>query len=401
MKLAYLTNVYPAVSHSFIRREIEGLEAAGVEVVRWSVRPCSDVLPDPADQREAAITGVLLAMPFALAAATMLAALRTPVRFAATLRASLSNRPAGLRSLVVRCAHVAQACLLARLCRRNGVTHVHAHFGTNPAAVARLCRLMGGPPFSFTVHGPDEFDKPEGLSLGAKVEAAAFVVAISNFGRSQLMRWSRPARWDAIHVVRCGLDRRFLDAPVHATSDFAAPVFCCVARLAPQKGLPVLAEAASILVQQGHDFKIVLIGDGPMRSELQTEVVRRGLQGVLEFRGWASASDVRQAVLASRAFILPSFGEGLPVAIMEALALERPVITTRIAGIPELVDDACGWLVHPGDAHDLASAMKAALASSPEALRRLGATGRGRVIEHHDAAANAARLLKLFQAYGP
>jgi glycosyltransferase involved in cell wall biosynthesis len=273
------------------------------------------------------------------------------------------------------------------------IEHLHAHFGTNPAAVAAISHAWGGPPFSFTVHGPDEFDAPLALSLPAKVEAASFVVGISSYGGSQLMRWTSPDQWKKVEVIRCGLDRTFLDAasqPVPAGST----EFVCVARLSAQKGLPLLIAACDRLRASGERFSLTVIGDGEMRSTLEADVRRRQLEDVVSFVGVRTSGEIREHLVDARAFVLPSFAEGLPVVIMEALALSRPVITTAIAGIPELVDGECGWLIPAGSEEALADALREALHAPANDLSARGAVGRERVRQMHDAGRNAAQIIE-------
>lgn len=394
--IGYLTNVYPAVSHSFIKREILALEAQGIAVRRWSIRPFSRDLPDPVDRAEAERTEVLLTQHLALLLSALWMTVQRPRRIWRALRTCLAGRPAGLRPVIVRLAYVVEACLLVRRAQAAGVTHIHAHFGTNPATVARLARLLGGPTYSFTAHGPDEFDQPLLHDLHGKVADAAFAVAISHYGRSQLMRWSDPAQWSRIHTVRCGLDDQFLAANHSPIGTRPGTTFACVARLAPQKGLPVLIEAAALLCRAGRDFSIVIAGEGPLREQLEQAIADHGLGDRVTLLGAVSSARVRELILEARAFVLPSFAEGLPVSIMEALALERPVITTRIAGIPELVDDGCGRVVDAGDVTGLAAAMTELLEASPEALHDMGRIGRERVLAAHDITAIARDLGGLF-----
>jgi glycosyltransferase involved in cell wall biosynthesis len=243
------------------------------------------------------------------------------------------------------------------------------------------------------VHGPDEFDAPVTLSLGTKIAAASFVAAISSYGRSQLMRWSTPDQWVKIGVVRCGVDRDFLDAPAVPVAPDCTE-FICVARLSAQKGLPLLIAACDRLRTNGERFSLSIIGDGEMRAWLQADIDRRGLRGTVALLGIKSAAEIRDYLQRARAFVLPSFAEGLPVVIMEALALGRPVIATAIAGIPELVDEACGWLIPAGSEEVLVDAMSAALRASPEEVSAKGAVGRDRVRNMHDAAANARLLVE-------
>lgn len=397
-RIGYLTNVYPAVSHSFIKREILALEEQGYSIKRWSIRPSAASLPDATDRAEADRTEVILSGPGRLILGTLRMMLKHPGRFVRCLGLALKGREAGLRAALVRFAYLAEACCLVQSAKRHQVDHVHAHFGTNPATVARLAYRLGGPTYSFTVHGPDEFDQPVLHDLSGKIADARFVAAISDYGRSQLMRWSAMVDWPRLAVVRCGLDAAFIDAQPAPIPDDAPPELVCVARLAPQKGLPLLIEAAARLKALGHSFRIVVVGDGDLRSLIAERIARHGLQDCVELRGAASMDGVRAALLAARAFVLPSFAEGLPVSIMEALALGRPVITTRIAGIPELVDDSCGRLVHAGEVEGLCHAMAELLQAPAADLRAMGEAGRQRVLAAHNARINAGQLARLFQA---
>lgn len=400
MRLAYLCNLYPAVSHSFVRREIESVEEAGHEVHRFSLRPARDDLRDEADLREAERTVAVLGRNWAilLAAASILLVTR-PAKTMRAIGAAWNLSGPGLKSKARHLAYWFEAAWLTRRLEQLGVEHLHAHFGTNPAAVAAIVRAWGGPPFSFTVHGPDEFDAPIALSLPAKIERASFVAAVSSYGQSQLMRWSDPAAWGKIHVVRCAVDRSFIDAVV-APVPTKSRELVCVARLSAQKGLPLLVAACDTLRSGGGSFTVTIIGDGEMRAELEAEIQRRGLQDIVELAGIRSSSEIREHLLRSRAFVLPSFAEGLPVVLMEALALGRPVITTAIAGIPELVDSECGWLIPAGSEEALVAAMIDALQASPQELSNKGRIGRERVQKMHDSAENARHLLETISSVG-
>jgi colanic acid/amylovoran biosynthesis glycosyltransferase len=396
LRVGYLVNQYPAVSHSFIRREIAALESAGAAVLRFSIRKSESNLPDRLDREEQSRTRVLLTGGFLkpIASLTWLLATR-PKRLMNALSIVFGNVRWSIKNVVRRLAYLAEAAELVRQFELDPIDHLHAHFGTNPAFVARLVFRLGGPPYSFTAHGPDEFDRPEELDLAGKIADARFAVAISQFGRSQLMRWSDPTHWGAIKVVRCGLDDSFLKA--EATPLPASPTLCCVARLSGQKGLPVLVEAAAILKRRGIRFEIVVVGDGELRRVLEDEITSRDLREELNLVGWKSGAEVRKQITESRALVVPSFGEGLPVVIMEAYSLGRPVIATRIAGIPELVDEDCGWIISPGSAVDLADAMEKALAAPITSIERLGMEGRSRVKQLHDVQTNAIYLKSLIE----
>ena len=399
VRLAYLCNLYPAVSHSFVRREIEAVEEIGHEVHRFSIRPARNDLRDEADVHEAERTETILmhgAMRLLFAWLAMV--FSRPITSARALAAAFRLSGPGLGQKIRHVAYLLEAAWLARRLERLGIQHLHAHFGTNPAAVALLVKLLGGPPFSFTVHGPDEFDAPVALSLRSKIEAASFVAAISSYGRSQLMRWSSPEQWNKIQVIRCGVDPAFLNSAVEPMPADSTE-FICVARLSAQKGLPLLIAACERLKEGGEHFSVTLVGDGELRGALEHEILRRGLEDIVSLVGIRTAPEIRQHLLRARAFVLPSFAEGLPVVLMEALALSRPVITTAIAGIPELVDDTCGWLIPAGSEEALVRAMTKALHASANELASKGAVGRQRVREMHDVGNNGGRLAVAIAAY--
>jgi glycosyltransferase involved in cell wall biosynthesis len=394
VRFAYLCNLYPAVSHSFIRREIEGIERLGHEVRRFSLRPARTDLKDEADLREARLTETILCNgTVRLGLAALALSISRPMKTVRAISAAGRLSGPGLKMKFRHFAYWLEAAWLVRRMDELGVDHLHCHFATNPAAVAAIARAWGGPPFSFTVHGPDEFDDPIALSLAAKVQAAQFVTAISSYGRSQLMRWSAPELWDKIKLIRCGVDSAFLDEPVQDVPPDSAG-FVCVARLSAQKGLPLLIAACERLRAEGGDFALTIIGDGDLREQLEANVKRRGLAECVRFIGTRSAAEIREQLKLARAFVLPSFAEGLPVVLMEALAMSRPAIATAIAGIPELVDEQCGWIVPAGDEVALAEAMKQALSASPADLNKKGSVGRERVRRLHDAEKNAAGIIE-------
>jgi colanic acid/amylovoran biosynthesis glycosyltransferase len=394
--IAYLVNQYPQPSQTFIRREIRALEALGLTVERFTVRAWNQALVDPDDEAERQRTRVVLgAGAIGLAAATLRALMTRPKAFGEALRLALRVGRVSERGTLIHLIYLAEACLLQRWLAACGASHLHAHFGTNSATVAMLCRALGGPPYSVTVHGPEEFDMPRALSLSEKVRRSAFVVAVSEFGRSQLYRWAASDDWPKVQVVHCGLDRDFLDAS--ATPVPAAKRLVCIGRLAEQKGQLALLQAAALLRDQGIDFELTLIGDGPMRGEVEAMIARLNLGSQVRLTGWMSNEAVRREIAGARALVLPSFAEGLPVVLMEALALGRPVVSTFVAGIPELVEPGVsGWLAPAGSVEALAAAIHAALATPVERLETMGRAGAARVARQHDAQVEAAKLADLF-----
>jgi glycosyltransferase involved in cell wall biosynthesis len=398
MRLAYLTTAYPEVSHTFIRREIRELERRGHEVLRLSVRRPTSRLVDPRDVEEAPRTHYLLAQPLALARAT-LAALAHPRAFARAFATALRLSRRSDRGLLRHLAYLAEACLVRELLRRDASEHLHVHFGTNAAAVALLARQLGGPPFSVTVHGPDEFDAPVALSLGDKVHDAAFTVAISHFASAQLRRWSAPADWPRIAIVHCTVGDEF-EKPADPIPEDSNS-FVCVGRLSAQKGQLLLIDAFAQLVAEGADARLVLAGDGDLRDAIEARIAQHGLGERVTITGWVSGEEVRALLASSRALVLPSFAEGLPVVIMEAFALGRPVVTSYVAGIPELVEPGrSGWLVPAGAREPLVAALGEVLAAPVARLAEMGAVGRERVLRDHTAPAQVAVLESLFRAHG-
>jgi len=399
MKIAYLVNQYPKTSHSFIRREILAIEALGVPVSRFSIRSINSEVVDAADQQEAEKTRYILGVGAkGLLANLVRVALTRPRQF---WQATLFTWKIGFRSergLLLNYAYLAEACVLLHWFAESGITHVHTHFGTNSATVSMLCRLLGGPSYSVTVHGPEEFDKPTAIALTEKIRHAAFIVAVCSFGKSQLFRWCDYKQWAKMQIVHCGVDQMFLAHPYVPIP--TEPRFVCVGRLSEQKGHLMLIEAASQLAAEGRSFKLILVGDGPLRSQIETLITQLKLENHVEITGWATNAQVQQQILAAQVLVAPSFAEGLPVVIMEALALCRPVISTYIAGIPELVQPGkSGWLVPAGAVTDLAEAMRTVLRTPIEQLEEMGKTGAALVAQNHNADVEAARLVELFQTH--
>lgn len=392
MRLLYLVNAYPRISLTFVRREIHALERLGASVVRVSVRPLEEELVDPADVAEAERTVFLLDRGAAGLIPPMLRVLlRRPLGFLRGLGAALRLGWRSETGLIWHFAYFAEACRLAEIAARERIEHVHCHFGSNPASVAMLAARIGGPGFSFTVHGPHDFEHAHAWKLPDKMEASRFTVAISHYARAMLDHVSESRCPDRVRVVRCGLDPAFLEAETAPPPEGGALLF--VGRLWAQKQPLALVEAAALLRRRGVACTLRIGGDGPLRAELERRVRADGLQDSIALLGPLDGDAVRSELEGCRALVLPSAAEGLPVVLMEALALGRPVITTHVAAIPELVRDGReGWLVPAGDVEALADAMHAAVSAAPDQLARMGAGGARRVRAMHDAE-NSARLL--------
>ena len=397
MRIGYLINRYPAVSHSFIRREILALERQGHHVLRISVRGWNEALQGTEDKSERTRTRyVLQGGPVPLLFAFMRMVLTRPLQFLEALKLSWRVSRRSDRSLALHIIYLLEACQVALWLQAENIEHLHAHFGTNSAEVAMFAHELGGPKWSFTAHGPEEFDKPEFVALPEKIRRAAFVAGVSSFGRSQLFRNTAHQDWQKIQVVHCGIEPAFYET---ASKHLGSPIrLVCVGRLCEQKGQLLLIDAARQLLERGTKFELVLAGDGEMRGELEAVIARYKLKDMVRITGWISSDQVRDELLAARALVLPSFAEGLPVVIMEAMALRRPVISTYVAGIPELVAPGeHGWLVPAGDVGTLASAIQSCLDSSPESIAQMGEAAHARVLECHDIDREAGKLVELFR----
>lgn len=396
MRVAYFVNHYPKVSHSFIRREILALERQGIMVERIALRGWSGELADPADELERVRTHYVLqsGIPGLLKAAAKMFVARPIITFRA-LALALKMGLRAERPLPYHLIYFCEACYLFPLLTDSGVGHMHAHFGTNSTEVVMLASLLSGMTYSFTVHGSEEFDRPEYIGFGEKIARSAFVAAVTSYTRSQLYRWSAHEDWAKINVVHCGLDEGFYDAPVVRIPD--RPRLVCVGRLCEQKGHVLLVEALSRLVSRGIDVEMVFAGDGERRAEVEAKIDAFDLRRHIKITGWLSSEQVREELLAARALVLPSFAEGLPVVIMEAMALRRPVLTTYVGGIPELVNPGeNGWLFPAGSVEDLANAMEKCLRSPVAELDVMGEKARMRVLERHNIEREAQKLIALF-----
>jgi colanic acid/amylovoran biosynthesis glycosyltransferase len=400
MRVGYFVNQYPKVSHTFIRREIEALERAGVQVQRYALRALSTELVDAQDQAELARTRVIVDAGVGTALSSLLLALvRRRGAFFSTL--ALATRMAGLSlpTLVKQWVCFVEACVLWRWMVQDDIHHVHAHFGTNSASVVMLTSALGGQRYSMTVHGPEEFDMPMALALATKVARANFVVAISSFCRSQLYRWVEPVHWPKIHIVHCALEGAQFEAPAMPMT--ADKRFVCVGRLSADKGQSLLIRALAQLRDEGLLLHLSLAGDGPMRAELQALIDALGLQSQVSITGWVSNAQVRELLLQSRALVQASFAEGLPVVIMEAFAARRPVIATYLAGIPELVQPGhSGWLTPASDMPALCEALRQAARETPERLAQMGQQGHASALAQHHVDTEAAHLRQLFANAG-
>lgn len=373
--IGYLVSQYPAPSHTFIRREVEALRARGLTVSTYSVRRGDPGGSDPLAHAAAATTFTILAVGAGGFAAVHLAALATsPGRYAATMALALRHRVPGVRATVWALFHFAEAIVLARRLRADGVTALHNHFANAGATVGMLAAHFLRLPWSLTLHGISEFDYPAGLLLADKITRARFAACVSRFGIAQAMRLLPPDRWHRLHLVRCGIDLAGL--PANRPAPGIGDHLVCVGRLSPEKGQAGLIAALAEARKRRPDLRLTLVGDGPEGDRLHMQVIAAGMTDAVHFAGRLDEAATLATIAAADMLVLPSFMEGLPVVLMEAMALGVPVIATRVAGIPELVRDGeSGLLFDPADWAGLAEAVTT-LAGNPDLRARLAAAGR-------------------------
>jgi glycosyltransferase involved in cell wall biosynthesis len=381
--VAYLNTLYPAISHTFIEREIQGLRNLGWEIHPISVRRAAahDLLGKE-NQSASRETFVLLDGIGSLLIAQVVAFGLNPVRYLRAFFFAVYYAK-GLRRLPWFFAYLFEAARLSNTMRHRGLSHVHVHMANNGAWVALLAAEMNPRIFySLSIHGPTEFTEAVALGLAEKIKKARFIRCISEFCRSQVMVYCNPRDWPKLRVIHCGIDLTAF--PLRSVpSEKSVPKFLAVGRLVPEKGFSLLLQALSRLKRLGHPFTFRLIGDGPERARLEKSVGELGLENEVQFAGALSPAEVKDALDQNEIFVLPSFMEGVPVVLMESMAKGLITVSTRIAGIPELITDgATGYLVTAGSVPDLERVLLHILAEvwrSPELRSELRKGARAQI----------------------
>jgi glycosyltransferase involved in cell wall biosynthesis len=396
-RLVYLLSRYPGVSHTFFLNEVRELRKLGFTVDVVSInhpdRSQSSIPAYEAAEKEKTlyIKSTRVAEAIWIAVKTLL--LRPHV-FGRGLAAALRLGRSDLGAILYALFYFAEALILGDWMVSRGHRHLHIHFGGPVATVGMLASLAWGFPYSMTVHGPDEFYDVEKYYLREKIELAKFILCISDFSRSQLMRIAAPEHWDKMHVVRQGVDPQvFLPTPREREPEGALEILC-VGRLVPSKGQLILLRACDMLVSQGYSLRVRLVGEGPDRKHLETFAVRSGIAVV--FEGAKSHEETRQLLDRADVFALASFAEGVPVALMEAMAMEVPCVSSCIAGIPELIRDGLDGLLVPASSVEALAAALQRFFEEPLLRRSLGVAGRNRVIQVYNLPQNVCSLARVF-----
>lgn len=399
--IAYLTGEYPKVSHTFIQREIAALRGQGAEVLTCTVRRAPDKDVVGADQRAEAVNTFCVLdtakAPLRLLSAHLDALRQSPRRWLAALALAFRTRPPGLRALAYQMFYFAEAGVLAAHLRKNGVVHLHNHFANSSCSVAMLTSEMSGIPFSFTMHGPAIFFEPMKWRIDEKIARVSFVACISHFCRSQGMLFSDQAHWAKLRIVHCGVTLANYGRMPRKT--FGKRVLF-VGRLDAVKGVPLLLEAFAAVGRDHQDARLTVVGDGPARAALEAQAKRLGIDGATVFAGYRAQDEVAALLEEADMLVLPSFAEGVPVVLMEAMASRIPVIASQVAGVPELVQQGVSGFVIPAGDLDTLTARLGDLLSDPELCRRMGEAGRATVKAEYDIDREAKWLLALLRGEG-
>ena len=398
-RVAYLNTQYPALSHTFIEREVSALRRLGLDVQTFSVRRPSEVGVLSADHTAAAAdTHYLLETPWRLAGYVLLGFVIHPWRVTRTIAVAQRHAAPGVAARLRHVNYAMQAVRLGREMYRRGLTHVHVHMANNGAMVALLTcvynRTIG---YSLTIHGSAEFFEVEQGQLKLKAERAVFVRCISDFCRAQVMTWTDPRAWANFHVVHCGVDTTAYSS-VGRTSDGPLRLLT-VGRMVAIKGYPLLLDACRRLDDQQIPWQLTMVGSGDLVEHLKQQACQLGIGDRIVFPGAVGQDDIRRYFEHSDVMIISSFMEGIPVVLMEAMATQMPVIATNVGGIIELVEHGVnGWVVRAGNSEALADALAEADHDRPR-LVRYGASGRDKVQHAFGIDAVARAMLQLFQQY--
>lgn len=379
VRIAYFTNTYPRATDTFIQREVKGLRERGIDVLTYSVRRTGsdhDVGPEVVEEKRR--TDYLLPVnPFALLLDNIRMVAFRPRRYLKALRLAWRTSRPGIRGHIYQMFYFQEAVMLALRLEKHGVSHIHNHLGDTSGTVTMLASELSGIGYSITIHGPHIFFDPLHWALREKVARSRFIACISHFCKSQMMLFTDERDWARFRIVHCGIAP---DAYAFSEVRPVARKLLYTGRLAVEKGIPVLFESLRMLVKDGYDFQLVLVGDGEDRQRLEALSQELGIDNRVEFSGFRDQNEVREYLRGSDIFILPSFAEGVPVSLMEAMACGVPVIATYVGGIVELVEpEKSGLMVPPSDAVSLAAAISRLLDDC--SLRRdLAARGREKVV---------------------
>jgi glycosyltransferase involved in cell wall biosynthesis len=399
LKIAYVMSRFPELTETFVLYEMQAIEKQGAKVELYPLRfqRGTKMHAEATGWMARADAEPLLSWPILRANLHLL--MGRPGRYVATLLGLLRGTWGSPRYFAGALAFFPKAVWFAGRMAADRVDHVHAHFASHPAAAAWVIHRLCGIPYSFTAHGSDLHRDRH--MLRDKVEDAAFVVAISNYNREVILESCGPGAGAKVTVIHCGVDTgQFLPGSANGAGDRLRVL--CIGTLHEVKGQTYLLEACRTLARREVPFTCHLVGDGPDRAALTRLAERGSIQDRVHFHGRLTQDEVREVLRQADVVVAPSVPtrsgrrEGIPVALMEAMASGVPVVASRLSGIPELVEhDQVGLLVEPRDAEGLATALER-LFRDPELRRRLGVAGRQKVEREFDLERSAGTLMRRF-----
>jgi glycosyltransferase involved in cell wall biosynthesis len=397
-RLAYLVSRYPAISHTFILREVLALRAKGFEIYPVSINPPDRSMEKMTreEQDEAARTLYVKSAGMGqLLLAHLYTLLRSPLRYLSGLVFALRLGGMDLHAMLFNLFYFVEAVVVGEWMGRKKLKHVHVHFATQAATVAMIAERVFDIEYSITVHGPDEFYEVGRYRLAEKIQAARFLCTIGRYCRSQLMKLSDPSQWSKFEISPLGVNPDlFHPVAVERTERFR---ILCVGRLVAAKGQAILLQAVQALQRRGEAVELTLVGDGPDRVLLEKTAQELGVAGCVHFAGAVNQDRIGEYYRRADAFVLPSFAEGIPVVLMEAMAMGIPCISTTITGIPELIASGAEGILVPASDFELLAEAIALLKASPEIAARLGEQGRRKVSIDYNLETNTQRLAEIFR----
>jgi glycosyltransferase involved in cell wall biosynthesis len=396
-KIAYLVALYPAVNHTYILREIRELRRLGWDIhvasIRPDTRPASQLTAE--EREELSHTWCVKTQGLSGALRAHLVSLTTQTRsYVSGMLSALRLGGVDFSKAVRNLIYFTEALIVGQWMQSRGLAHIHIHFAST---VGLLLAKTFPVTISITIHGPAEFEEPATFHLREKIEAATFICAISNYGRSQLMKASTPDQWGKLETVPLGIDPDAFMPDSKSSFERSSFDVISVARLSPEKAQRILIDAVATLVNEGRRVRLCLVGEGPDRRALERHIAARKLSGTVRLEGALNQEQLKTLYRESDAFALASFAEGVPVVLMEAMAMEIPCVATWIAGVPELIQDGQdGLLVTPSGVTQLSAAI-ARLMDDPDLRKRIAKAGRYKIIEHYNLSKNAVLLAKVFE----
>ncbi|MDM8567431.1 glycosyltransferase family 4 protein [Candidatus Halobeggiatoa sp. HSG11] len=398
-RLAYLISQYPAISHTFILREIRMLRDFNFDISVASINPPDRNVEELTEAEREEATNTYYIKPDGIKGAIkahFYTLFTQPFNYIGGLLFALRLGQFDLKKILYNLFYFVEAVMIGRWMQRNKLSHLHVHFGMAAATVGLITKRIFPIKYSFTMHGPRDFYDIYGCYLSQKITDADFICCITYFASSQLMMLSSPDCWNKLEVSPLGVD----------PNTFIPHQFCrepepfeilCVGRLVPDKGQFILLEAVTYLIAKGYKLRLHLVGDGPDRLTLETKVKQRGLTEQVIFAGAVNQNQILKFYANTDIFVLASFAEGLPVVLMEAMVMEIPCVTTNITGVPELIEHGVnGLLVAPSDVNDLAQSI-AKLMDEPDLRQQMGIAASQKVKKHYELQQNTKRLADIFR----